>query len=157
VPDRGRPPAGGLDYTSWFVDPPPAELARGLEYTRELLGRIQEEGRERGARVIAAWIPIRDQVSDKRWESLREKLDLRPESRSRPQEQLAAMAKDLGLDAVDLLPAFRAAPGRDALYFEIDGHWTSAGHGLAAETLEPVLRAWRQGEASRHAADQTGL
>jgi lysophospholipase L1-like esterase len=157
APARGAPVARGLDYTSWFVDAPPAELARGLDYTRELLGRIRDEGRGHGAHVLAVWIPIRDQVSDRRWESLQEKLGLRPESRSRPQEELATMAKALGLDAVDLLPAFRASPEREALYFEIDGHWTPAGHALAAETLLPELRAWRQAEGSRRAADQGGM
>jgi lysophospholipase L1-like esterase len=156
APAGGGPVARGLDYTSWFVEPPPPELARGLEYTRELLGRMQEEGRARGARVLAVWIPIRDQVSDKRWESLLEKLSLRPESRSRPQEELAKMAGALGLDAVDLLPAFRASPARETFHFEIDGHWTSAGHALAAETLLPRLRAWREEEVARHAVDPRG-
>jgi lysophospholipase L1-like esterase len=139
-PNRG----GSLDYTSWFLDPEPPELARGLEYTRKLLGHIQDQARERGARVIVAWIPIRDQVSDTRWESLREKLGLSPESRTRPQERLGAMAAELGLESVDLLPALRAAPERNSLYYEIDGHWTPAGHRLAADTLlSSVLLSWK--------------
>jgi hypothetical protein len=153
APAHGGSASGTLDYTSWFVDPPPAELERGLDYTRQLLGRIREEGWERGARAMAVWIPIRDQVSDKRWESLQGKLGLRPESRTRPQEQLTTLARNAGVDAVDLLPAFRASSKREALYFDIDGHWTSAGHALAAETLLPRLRAWREEEVSRHGVD----
>ncbi len=146
----GNASSGGLDHTSWFLDSEPVELARGLEYTGKLLGRIQEEAREHGAGVMAVWIPIRDQVSDRRWASLQEKLGLRSESRSRPQELLGAMAESIDLQAVDLLPTFRAAPDPEGLYFEIDGHWTSAGHELAARVLEPVLDAWRQ--ASRPAS-----
>jgi lysophospholipase L1-like esterase len=153
---RGGLTLGGLDYTSWFLDPPPVGLGRGLDYTRQLLGRIQEEGREHGTRVMAVWIPIRDQVSDRRWKSLQEKLGLRPDSRSRPQQQLSTMAQALGLEAVDLLPTFRAAPEPEALYFAIDGHWTPAGHALAAEALTPTLRSWRQETAFRHADNPRG-
>ncbi|MFZ5477119.1 MAG: alginate O-acetyltransferase AlgX-related protein [Myxococcota bacterium] len=38
---------------------------------------------------------------------------------------------------LDLLPAFRA--GGPGLYFEADGHWTIAGHRLAAEATAPFV------------------
>jgi lysophospholipase L1-like esterase len=143
----GGPRRGGLDYTSWFSESQPRELARGLEYTRQIIRRIRDEGGDTGARVMAVWIPIRDQVSDKRWESLQGKLGLSPASRTRPQELLNAMASALGIESVDLLPVFRASSERDALYFEIDGHWTAAGHRVAAEAVARSLRSWRE-EAS---------
>jgi len=140
----GGPTRNGLDYTSWFIDSPPSELARGLNYTRQLLGRMRDEGRERGAKVMVVWIPIRDQVSDRRWQSLQERVGLRPESRSNPQEQLVAMARELGLESFDPLPSFRASPERETLYFDIDGHWTPAGHRLAAEVMAPALLSWKR-------------
>jgi lysophospholipase L1-like esterase len=56
---------------------------------------------------------------------------------SLPQPVLAAMLAERGIDVLDLLPAFLADPRR--LYMN-DGHWSEAGHRLAAEHIFAALR-----------------
>src|SRR6185295_17280881 len=123
---KGGNRGAGIDFSSWFIDPPPPELERGLEYTRLLLGRMQEEARERAVNFTVVWIPIREQVEEGRWEELVAMRGLAPGTRQRPQEELGRLAEELGFEAVDLLPAFRREP-REPLYFQVDGHWTSGG------------------------------
>jgi SGNH hydrolase-like domain, acetyltransferase AlgX len=46
---------------------------------------------------------------------------------------------DAGVTAVDLLPAFRAAPPTPRLYRRWDTHWSAAGNALAAEEIVTFL------------------
>jgi len=51
---------------------------------------------------------------------------------------------EAGLPALDLTPALRAAAGAGGRpYFPRDGHWTAAGHALAAEQLAAFIRERR--------------
>ncbi len=47
------------------------------------------------------------------------------------------LLREAEVEFVDLLPVFRraVAQGADQLYFRVDGHWTPAGHRLAAEAI----------------------
>jgi lysophospholipase L1-like esterase len=56
---------------------------------------------------------------------------------SLPQPVLAAMLAERGIAVLDLLPAFLSDPRR--LYMN-DGHWSEAGHRLAAERIRDALR-----------------
>lgn len=55
-----------------------------------------------------------------------------------PQERLAAFGREEGIDVLDLLPVFRAE-AEPLHYFPNDGHWTPAGHALAARTVADYL------------------
>jgi lysophospholipase L1-like esterase len=53
----------------------------------------------------------------------------------RPQRCLSRLAAEEGLALLDFTPVFAEAGKDKTLYFEVDPHWNSAGHQLAAATL----------------------
>lgn len=83
-------------------------------------------------RAIAFVIPTKEQVYQDRFPPgpIRRKTD-------KHHTLALQFLKDSGLEYVDLLPPFKDAAQDDSkqLYFRIDGHWTPAGHKLAATML----------------------
>ena len=57
-----------------------------------------------------------------------------------PNRRLGEIAGRLGVPYVDLYPVFAREIQNETLYYPIDSHWTPAGHGLAARTIEAKLR-----------------
>jgi len=55
------------------------------------------------------------------------------------QEGIRRIAGELGVEFVDLMPALKA--GGSKMYLPRDGHWTRAGHEVAASALYPALLA----------------
>jgi hypothetical protein len=110
--------------------PPLDRQSESWEITRRILKRFRDETNERGAKLVVAMIPCR------------EELDQHPTG-----EHLAALCRGLGIPSVDLAPALRAARAAhpDALlYFPVDSHFTRNGHAAIVppllEALEPLLR-----------------
>jgi hypothetical protein len=70
---------------------------------------------------------------------------------TRPQREVLAQADSAGLPVLDALPAFQAAPQRDALYLPLDEHFTAAGHRLTAELLADAISShgWLSTRAGR--------
>ncbi|MBM4132430.1 MAG: hypothetical protein FJ245_01555 [Nitrospira sp.] len=59
----------------------------------------------------------------------------------KPHRLLLAWCREQGIPTVDLLPAFEAAGSPETLYFSNDFHLTASGHRLAAQVIDPVLKA----------------
>ena len=55
-----------------------------------------------------------------------------------------------GFAVVDLLPVFQEASAREALFFDVDGHWSAAGHRTAAKTIATALRTRGALQPRRH-------
>jgi lysophospholipase L1-like esterase len=118
---------------------------RGLMETARSLERLSVIGRMKNIEVVVVLFPEALQVEPWRQASLRRLIGTEIDIDWRwPNRQIDSLAQLLGVPALDLTGVFaRAALARDTLYFPIDGHWTPAGHELAAIAIADWLRERR--------------
>ncbi len=128
-----------------FETPSPPAIEKAATITGLLLRRVRDVGAAAGARTAIVLIPLRYQLSDTSFDALRRQAGPVPGTMQldRPQQLVRQSATPLGIPVVDLLGPFRAwaADSASALYLEGDGHWTEAGHRLAAGFLAEQLVA----------------
>lgn len=137
------PLAQGLRYLD------PVGLARWPEEMQtktwpaaaESIERIAAWARASDVRYLVVLVPVKYQVDDHAWRVYRKRWKLPEDAfdRDHAQHALAELLDAEGIEHVDLLPAFRAAPDPRALYFPVDAHWTPAGHRAAAEIVRDEL------------------
>jgi lysophospholipase L1-like esterase len=119
---------------------PPQERLDAL-YTDSPLGERFRAGlkalassvRESGATLVLACFPTADQVRS---------------GRGGPQAALAAASRELGVEFIDLLPAFREAHPPGGLFVEDGLHPSAEGHAIAAVRVAERLAAARPGPGS---------
>jgi lysophospholipase L1-like esterase len=148
-------PAGGEGYLEMLalVEPRlfadavllPPEYDAAWHETAGYLRAIVATARRAGSRVVLVYIPASHQVTEAARPAMEERgfaWDPRTLVDTTFPDRLRALGAEEGVPVVDLLPVFRAAADRP-LYFPRDGHWTAAGHALAAATLAgtPALAA----------------
>ncbi|MCP5059286.1 MAG: hypothetical protein GY937_21490 [bacterium] len=97
----------------------------------ENLERLQAHTEAQGARLAIAMIPFREQLTE-----LRPGLDAFAYAR-----RITAWATPRGVPVIDTLPAFRAHPSPQDLFWQKDAHCTAAGYRLVGETLAEGLLA----------------
>lgn len=95
--------------------------------TRALFAALAHDVEQNGARLAVMIIP--------------EPWHLRPGAPDVHQRAVRAACAELDLPVLDLTPLFAAQTeaGGPRLYFANDGHWTAAGHALAAQALARFL------------------
>jgi lysophospholipase L1-like esterase len=107
---------------------------------RESLAEIRDWCEENDVRYLVAIAPARWQVDDAAWKAYRAAWGGGEADSAFDRDKVTVTIRDtldgLGIEALDLLPAFRAeqAAGR-SLYYANDAHWTPEGHALAARVL----------------------
>jgi lysophospholipase L1-like esterase len=140
VVDRrsGRPVRSA--YFDRFYGPAEAPANRAAwTLARRLIRRFDRAARAHGIHFVLVYVPAIAEVEPEVWartvaaSGLSSSLDL-----ERPSRELSALTASEGVAYLDLLPAFRAAPGNARLYLR-EGHWNAAGHALAARELESFL------------------
>jgi len=145
--------AGGDGYLALLatIDPhmladavllPPSYDAAWRETEGYLRGMIRI-ARRAGSRVAIVYIPAIHQVTDASRPGLERDgfvWDAHTLTDTTFSDRLRRLGEAEGVAVVDLLPVFRAAHD-PSLYYPRDGHWTAAGHALAADALVgPVAR-----------------
>ncbi len=111
------------------------------EAWREISRSIAEMWRlcdSHGAAFRLLLIPPGNQVSPDAWKTGKQVMGFGPEewvTTTTFQEEAINRTRRIGIAATDLLPPFREHPTPATLYFDTDGHWTPAGHQLAAQVL----------------------
>jgi len=125
---RWVPPAADYHARDLFRDEPSADSERAWRDVRDSLAAIAGAARDRGIEPVLAVFPHPSQLEP----TLLERTY---------QRRVLAIADELGMTAIDLLPAFRAAAARgEAPFIPFDGHPSAAGHRAAAEALVDAVR-----------------
>jgi hypothetical protein len=134
----GLPTALGL-----YAARPDSTWARAWDVTERLIVAIRDEAARQGAGFLLVSISSGVQEDARarhspEWTRWQDDPALKLDA---PETRLAALAAARGIDYVPLLPEFRAASAAATRPFHIDwtGHWTSAGHALAARVLAPRI------------------
>lgn len=121
----------------------PASIERGWLMTEALLRELARTTDENGVRLAVFLIPLGIQVEPERLESFLDEhaLDREPVVVDAPQQRVTSWGARQGAPVIDLLPVFADTHAREGrmLYLERDGHWSSAGHHLAAEQVSKEL------------------
>lgn len=132
-----------VDYWVYAAETRP-EWERAWRRTEDLLGTLRAAAQADGAHLVIAIVTAREHIYPESW---REIVDANPAMQGRrwdlaaPEKRVERWCADNEVPCVALSPAFLA--GRDAgarLHYVHDGHWTAAGHALAAATVASALR-----------------
>jgi len=126
--------------------PPTSEVDRAWLVFQSLIGRIRDRMNESGGKVLVVFVAIREARSEEafraalvaRYENSDRPLDL---DWDRPAQRLRGICDELGIPFLDLNPVFRAYDRPDELFLPTNGHWSAAGHALAAEAVADKLSA----------------
>lgn len=126
------------------ASPPPA-LAKGWVQTEALFDSLVQEANAMGAHTAVFLIPLWVQIDSERLAEFCARHGLESASLSirGPQQRMIAWGSRAGVPIIDLQPAFAEHARGESLYIEGDGHWTAAGHRLAADEVGAQLESLR--------------
>lgn len=129
------------DRMTLCLDSAGGRFATRLERVVRVLRELDAQVGRSGARLVVMMIPDEYQVhADVAGLAARaEGRTLDAYDLDRPQRELGRALRDEGIDALDLLPAFRERGAAERLYVPRDTHWNRSGHRLAAEQLAAHL------------------
>jgi lysophospholipase L1-like esterase len=140
APERDGIP---VDYLV-FAPERDAEWETAWQYTEQLLTAMRDAVSAKAKRFAVLIIPTRYQIYPEWWE---EAVSGHPAMQGKTWDVAAPAARVQrwcdahGVPCLDLAPAFTAArSGPERLFFHYDGHWTPAGHALAARQVAEFLR-----------------
>jgi lysophospholipase L1-like esterase len=140
----GLVPGGGAD-SPLVLDMRPASpvVEQQWRLLAAILRALAEDVKSHGARLAVVAVPAADEVYDDRWARRVAHATSGADvvlDRTEPGRRLAALARETGVHAIDLLPELQRAGRSDRrLYYAVNHHWTASGHRLVAEVLAKIF------------------
>jgi len=122
--------------------------------TAAILGAADREARSRRAHLLVVHVPSRLEIDDRTWRLSRHLYgwDEAGWDRGRVAQRLKEIGAQAGIPFLDLTGALRRANegGGERPYFTYDGHWSPAGHRVAAQEVQRFLagQGWLEGCAT---------
>lgn len=150
-PPIGGPEAGTLDY--WISRADPALLqhtlasdtvSRAAQWAGvfDSILRLKRYCEQAGSGFLLTTYPWGHQVSEEEWaEGRKAFLPEGSVTSDRSLRELEAFSTANGIEFLNAFPAFRGYRSGERLYYDLDMHWTAAGHRLMAGELERRIRA----------------
>ena len=112
------------------------EIRRGWEMTQLLFRQIKKEADRHGAKTVVFLIPLWIQVSEERLKSFLDDNHVSADQivLNQLQSNMKLIGSSEGVEVIDLLPDFQKwEKDHPRTLYLLEGHWTAAGHRLAAE------------------------
>lgn len=119
---------------------PSPEIELAWQAAEHLIGRLDALARRDGGRLLVLANADRETLRRDAFE--RRFADVPGLDRDRPMRRLAEICARLGIDLLDLQPAFRSEASPEALFFPTNHHWSPRGHEVAARAVAQHLAAW---------------
>ena len=149
-----RWPGRWKQQTEVYIRDYPVELSHAWSITERTIVEIRDEAERGDADFLLVGLP--DPVAvlpEPLLPHLAQAETTNPLDTNKPTALLGQLSRENGLDFLSLVPAFRSRIGEserelERYYLRCDGHWTRAGHQLAADTVVPHAAA-RISETSR--------
>jgi len=134
-------------YEIYRTTPKPA-WAKGWRVTEELLLAVRNLAKESGVPFGVVVVPAAWEVYPQRWAEVLSQVPAMREAPldvDLPNRNLVRFLNEHDVHTIDLLNDFRARATKDPfLYLRGDGHWTAAGHRLAADLVnEQIAKTFR--------------
>lgn len=142
---RPVPLQEGVPVDYWvYAQSPPADWQDAWARTEQLLSAFHDQVRADGAKFVVMVVTAREQIYPADWQQV---VQTYPAMQAitwdvnGPERRVLDWCARSQTQCVALSPAFVAARDQSPrLHFQFDGHWTAAGHALAAETMTTFLR-----------------
>jgi len=145
---RAVPMVDGIPLDYWiYASAPPADWDDAWARSERLLTALRDRTAADGARLVVMVVTAREQIYPDDWaQVLRTYPPMQHVSwdMNGPERHVLAWCTRAGVTCIQLSPAFLARRDVERLHYIHDGHWTAAGHALAAQTVANFLRsgAW---------------